>query len=250
MSITIGHDSEFGLRRDGAILSALDHLTPFETLSGRGFPDNMNAEIAINPVKSLKDFHAYTDDLISQVQEQNFDVVLSPTIKYPDEAMQNPLAYISGCNPDFCAYTGMENNAPDFKTMDSTRSAGGHIHVGVEGLNKEEWVMWMDLFVGLPLLSREPLNDRRKLYGGPGAYRDKPYGAEYRTLSNIWIQDPELREFVYEGTMKAVEKAQSSSFRDSVPQWERVPSAIATHDINLASQVIDQAYIFGVQNVN
>lgn len=249
MNITIGHDSEFGLQSKGQIVSALDHIKEYEGDAGRYFPDNMNCEIAINPVSDLAMFHRYTDDLLDRVQSKGFELLIEPTIKYPDEAMENPLAYISGCNPDFCAYTGTENNAPDFEKMDSTRSAGGHIHVGVEELDVQSWVRWMDAFVALPLLKHEKKNNRREMYGGAGAFRAKPYGGEYRTLSNMWIHKPHMREFVWNQTIAAVEESMKHDIRDVVDKWSDIPLAIDTHNLELADQAMKRLYIFGVKEL-
>ena len=41
-------------------------------------------------------------------------------------------------------------------------------------------------------------------YGRPGGCRIKTYGVEYRTLSNAWLNDPELVKFVYSQTITAV----------------------------------------------
>jgi hypothetical protein len=43
------------------------------------------------------------------------------------------------------------------------------------------------------------------LYGKAGAFRPKPYGAEYRTLSSFWIFSEPLREWAYRGIQRAVE---------------------------------------------
>jgi len=248
-TITIGHDSEFGLKHNGVLVSALDHIKEYEGGAGRYFPDNLNCEIAINPVDNLKDFHTYTDDLLDRIRLQGFDLVLEPTIKYPDEAMTHPLAYISGCNPDFSGYTEQKNKSPDFETMDGTRSAGGHIHVGDDSLDVMNWIRWMDVFVGMPLLIKEPPNERRKLYGGAGAMRPKPYGGEYRTLSNIWISSPKMRDFVWEGTHKAVEMSKKMDTKD-IEEWTDVPKSIDTHDVGLAQKTIDRLYLLGVTNVS
>jgi len=241
----LGHDSEFGLSLGGRVVSALDVLKPFEIKEGRGFPDNMNAEIAINPVSSLKEWHHNTEALLSYIRDQGFDLVMKPVIKYPNEALKHPDAYISGCNPDFSAYTMNENVAPNFAKMDSTRSCGAHVHVSSDGLDPFNFTRWMDSYAALPLLIKEEVNDRRKMYGGAGCLRVKDYGAEYRTLSNVWINDEETREFVWEAAHKAVEmsKKQQSYVVDD---WPDIPTAIDTHDINLARRIIDRMYIFGV----
>lgn len=244
--VTIGHDSEFGLIRNGVITSALSNLYPFESPDGRGFPDNMNAEIAINPVTTLKDFHSKTEGLLSIVKGQGFDLLMDPTIKYPDEALQHPLAYISGCNPDLSAYSQLENEAPDFTKMDATRSCGAHIHVGDEGVDPYRLAQWMDAYVALPLLLKEKPSTRRSLYGGAGCLRIKPYGMEYRTLSNVWLDSEELRAFVWENTHKAVEAARAKPF-DTVDDWWNVPEAIDTHNLKLATDMINHLEPIGVR---
>jgi len=238
-NISIGHDSEFGLSNKNLVVSALDYLQDYEGESGRFFPDNMNAEIAINPVNSLEDFHSYTEDLLDKVKQQGFGLIMKPTIKYPDESMENPLAYISGCNPDYSAYTEHENKAPDFTTSDSTRSCGAHVHLGYEGLDPYNWARWMDVFAALPLLEHEEKSDRRKMYGGAGCLRVKPYGAEYRTLSNIWIGTKAGREFVWNAAHKALEMSLKGDSRELIKDWWEIPTAIDSHDLDKASSLLD-----------
>ena len=245
MSLTIGHDSEFGLVRDGQILSALDHIKPYESEDGRYFPDNLNTEIAINPVTTLKAFHEKTEGLLNHIRDQGFELLLEPVIHYPDEALTHPQAYISGCNPDLSGYTLEENEAPDFADMDGTRSAGAHIHAGDKDIDPFNFARWMDVFVAIPLLFKETPSERRSLYGSAGCLRVKPYGAEYRTLSNVWLDDKALREFVWEGTHKAVAHSKKEDMFDT-PLVEAVQEAINKHDLDMAQRVLDYSYVFGV----
>jgi hypothetical protein len=50
---------------------------------------------------------------------------------------------------------------------------------------------------------------RRKMYGRYGAFRPKSYGVEYRALSNAWVRDPDLYDFIYNLSQYAVATAQS-----------------------------------------
>lgn len=245
MKMTIGHDSEFGLSHGGNIQSALEVLRSEENEHGRIFPDNMNAEIAINPVTTLKDFHAATESLLGLARDQGFDLIMDPIIKYPDRCLDHPEARISGCNPDLSAYRMDNNIPPDFETMDGTRSCGAHIHTGDNTTDPYNQAMWMDLMVTLPLLKHEKATERRSMYGGAGCIRVKPYGMEYRTLSNVWLDDPALREFVWEATHKAVEVSKREDFQ-SIVDWPDVPTAIDTHDLELAQRTLDRLYIYGV----
>ena len=246
-TLTVGHDSEGTLLHNGVITSALGNLIPFETEDGRGFPDNMNFEIAINPVTTLKEWHSKTESLLQGVRDQGYDLLFKPTVKYPDESLKHPEAYISGCNADQSAYTQADNVAPDFLKMDATRSCGAHVHAGDYNMDPYNFAKWMDAYVGLPLLLKEEQNTRRSLYGGAGCLRVKPYGAEYRVLSNVWLDNKEFREFVWEGTHKAVEQCKKSDFNTTVENWQDVPRSIDTHDVGTAKATIDRLYIFGVQ---
>jgi Phage phiEco32-like COOH.NH2 ligase-type 2 len=247
-ALTYGHDSEYALSQGGVLLSALDVLPSHENEYGRIFPDNMNAEIAINPVTTLKDFHANTEGLLKVSRDMGFDHVYSPSVVYPESCLSNPDAFISGCNPDHDGYTQQENVAPDFEGMDGTRSCGAHVHASIAdlGLCPFSYARWFDIFAALPLLFLEEASNRRSLYGAAGCLRVKEYGVECRTLSNVWIHTEERREFVWEAAHKAVE-ACGLMDADAVDGWQDVQRAINTHDLGLATQCIDRLYIYGVK---
>lgn len=101
-----------------------------------------------------------------------------------------------GCDPDYNAWTGEQNNPP--KPEEPIRAAGGHIHVGwtkdqdvTDAAHLElckSAVRQLDFTLGLMSVIRDVRGmDRRKLYGKAGAFRPKSYGVEYRSLSNFWI---------------------------------------------------------------
>jgi hypothetical protein len=252
MQQTNGHDSEFGLvsLATGQLQSALDVFGEevFEDSNGRYFADNMNCEIAINPVTSLEDWHSKTEGLLSQIRDKGFELVMKPVIVYPDRCMSHPLSKISGCNPDHSAYTRDTNQAPNFKQMDGTRSCGAHVHASLEGADPFNYARWMDALVTLPMLKYEEKTTRRDLYGKAGCMRVKEYGAEYRTLSNVWLDSEDKREFVFEMSHRAAElcKTQDPAL---IEDWWDIPIAIDTHDLELAERCIDRLYIYGVTHV-
>ena len=242
----IGHDSEFGLSRGGIVKSALDALEGvYEDSDGRFFADNMNTEIAINPVTTLKEFHSKTEGLLGKVRDLGYDLIMEPIIKYPDICLKHPMAFESGCNPDLSAYTEDLNTPPDFSDMDGTRSCGAHIHTGDLESNPMNQAKWMDALITLPLLFKETPSTRRSLYGGAGCLRYKPYGMEYRSLSNVWLDNPDLREFVWERTHMALALSKSTDFY-TIDQWHEIPEAIDNHDLEAAARLIDRLYIYGV----
>ena len=110
------------------------------------------------------------------------------------------------CN--YNAWTKKVNPRP-CATNHKLRSAGGHVHVGIKGINRYQLIRAMDLFLGVPSLFMDKDTRRRELYGKAGAFRPKPYGAEYRTLSNFWIWDKRLIEWVYHQTSRAIDFVKS-----------------------------------------
>lgn len=243
--ITIGHDSEFGLQQAGNIVSALDVLEMHTVDEGSVFPDNMNAEIAITPVTTLKEFHRKTDTLLNILYDLGFTLRVTPIVKYPDSCLQHPKAFESGCNPDMSAYTLQKNISPNLKEFGAVRSAGGHIHIG-DNICPYNVAKMVDLFVTLPLMLLEGKNDRRKMYGQAGSLRVKSYGVECRSLSNIWVDSPELREFVWDNVMKAIAFSKKNDM-STLESWVDIPTAIDNHDIDLAESIIDRFYFIGVE---
>jgi len=122
---------------------------------------------------------------------------------FEDDQLWHPGANRFGCEPDYCAYT-KETNPPPRPKNRNLRSAGGHIHVETE-LDKFEVVKAMDLFEGVPSMFMDADGKRRKkMYGKAGACRPKPYGVEYRSLSNYWVFTPQLRDWVWRNTERAL----------------------------------------------
>jgi hypothetical protein len=67
----------------------------------------------------------------------------------------------------------------------------------------------MDLFtVGSVLMDEDLL--RKQLYGKRGAFRPKPYGVEYRSLSNFWVQKPEYIGWAWDATARAMDAWQEN----------------------------------------
>lgn len=58
-------------------------------------------------------------------------------------------------------------------------------------INQERIIKMFDAYIGLVsvLLDNDTQKNRRKIYGKAGDYREKPYGLEYRTLSNFYLFD-------------------------------------------------------------
>jgi hypothetical protein len=62
-----------------------------------------------------------------------------------------------------------------------------------------------DLFLGVPSVLMDNGEMRKQLYGKAGCYRPKPYGGEYRTLSNFWFLNPDkYSDWVWDGVANAL----------------------------------------------
>ena len=124
---------------------------------------------------------------------------------FDQDELNTPAAQMFGCEPDYNAWTGKRNPKPFAEDM-CLRSAGGHIHIGHEiaQTKPEEVIRACDLFLGVPSIKMDKGTLRRSLYGNAGAYRKKPYGVEYRTLSNFWIFTEDTIEWVYSQVAKAL----------------------------------------------
>ena len=124
---------------------------------------------------------------------------------FSTDQLDTPQAQMFGCEPDINAWTGKINAKP-FCEDPNLRSAGGHIHIGAECARTHplKLIQACDLFLGVPSVVKDPSHERRSLYGKAGACRVKPFGVEYRTLSNFWIFTDENIEWVYTQVAKAV----------------------------------------------
>lgn len=160
--------------------------------------DNVALEFGVPPAATPDEFvnniRAVMKAGLSTLPETRFSR-LSCTI-FPKEEMDNPSAWVFGCEPDFNAWTGEENVKPE-PPHPFMRSAGGHIHVETKN-DKRLMIQALDLTVGVPSVLVDSGEQRKQLYGKAGAFRPKPYGVEYRTPSNFWIFRPALIRWVWQ----------------------------------------------------
>lgn len=113
--------------------------------------------------------------------------------RFPNVDLVSPQAHLFACDPDADAYTGgtQRDSIPDFGNY---RTCGGHIHIGGDFQCPDfVAVLFLELILSIYLSPQaiiSPSSERAKWYGRPGIYRTKPYGIEYRTLSNAWACSP------------------------------------------------------------
>ena len=196
--------------------------------------DNVSLEYGIPPAATVEEF-TRSINLVMQrslAYVPNLSFSKMSCLIFPKDQMEHPMAHVFGCEPDLNAWTGKENMKPrpPHKYM---RSAGGHVHVETQK-DPSSVIKAMDLFLGVPSVLMDEGEDRKKLYGSAGAHRVKPYGVEYRTLSNFWIFDDRLIKWVWDNTERAL-----ASDIDLSSCAKDIIKAINKNDKVLAKQLVD-----------
>lgn len=195
-----------------------DEASPFFATS----LDNVLAEFGIPPATNKVEFYNYLQKGIRYLNSTfpaEICVAAIPAAELDPMYLVTEQAQKFGCTPDLNAYTMTFNPRPSSIEHTCLRSGGGHIHLGYTmpestdplftkmhmKMEKALIVKALDFYIGVPSVVLEPDNKRKELYGKAGAYRPKPYGLEYRTLSNYYLQSKRLTYWVYEAVVRAVE---------------------------------------------
>lgn len=223
MQILVGCDPEVFVRKNGVFQSAFglikgDKKNPQKVPKGAVQVDGMALEFNIDPAASEDEFCINVTEVLAHMTRMvpGYDVVACPVADFdpaylkaqPKEALE------LGCDPDYNAWSGLANPRPDGDRP--MRTAAGHVHIGWSAKENTEdgnhisrcqmAARQMDFFLGLPSLFYDNDTRRRGMYGKAGACRFKPYGVEYRTLSNAWLNRRELMALIYRNTQKGMER--------------------------------------------
>lgn len=223
LEFTIGADPEFFVSRGGKPVSAYNLIpgnkkAPMKVNKGAVQVDGMALEFNIDPAATQEEFVDNLNTVMKTILAMvpGYEMYEQPVAEFgsayikaqPDEAK------MLGCDPDFNAYTKDANPRPNADTP--FRTASGHVHIGwtnnVDPYDPGHFEAcctlskMLDLRLGVPSLIWDKDKKRRSLYGQPGCFRPKPYGMEYRVLSNAWLNPkfPHIRKFVFGETVKAV----------------------------------------------
>jgi hypothetical protein len=223
--------------------------------------DNVMAEFNIIPANSPYEFYINTNRVLKYLQTKlalkDLLVDISPSMEFTKDQLDTPQAQIVGCDPDFNAWSAEQNPILDPAVLGNIRTSGGHIHVDflVDAIPVAEYdeanslcyrlVRMLDLTLGVPSVILDTDTRRRQFYGKAGAHRRKPYGVEYRVLSNFWITSRELMEWVFDAVRDAVHKVNSqysAGFDGVLPKGtcQKIIQCINTADVSLAKDLIAQ----------
>ena len=253
-SFTIGADVEVFLYKGERPFNLAGKIAgtkhkPTKTDFGVESWDNVSYEFAIN---YTSDPHVFSSRIQAGKQRAEevaalFDcmVRIDASAVFKPEELDTKEALTFGCEPDFSAWSLMENVNPMLRAKnlpEGLRSCGGHIHIGCK-VDHIQLVRLLDLHLSVPLVRLDKDVRRRGLYGRAGSHRKKPYGVEYRAPSNCWIKDPNYVHWVYFTVADCVRKAEKPDNWVNKEDAKRVIYCINTSNEELALELMREHYI-------
>lgn len=256
-NLLIGADPEFFVKKDGKFVSAYGLIegtkkNPLKVEGGAVQVDGMALEININPAATFVQFENNFQRVMATLRgmvPDEYEFAFVPVADFdPDYIKQQPEeARMLGCDPDFNAYTGEANNPPD--AAKNFRTASGHFHLGwtededIKNPEHLEACMMMtkqlDAGIGLKGIVYDTDNRRRELYGKAGAFRPKPYGVEYRVLSNFWLGNINWRGELFADIIKSFNDLTNGHDYDRVVSHGYAKNLIDKNSIGGAYDYVD-----------
>jgi hypothetical protein len=254
---TIGCDPEVFVKKNKKFVSAYGLIpgtkdNPFRVKQGAVQVDGMALEFNTDPASNENAFVLNVNSVLEQMKAMvpGYEVVAVPVAKFTEAYMkQQPKEAVElGCTPDFNGWTGLVNDKPDqHKPM---RTASGHVHIGwtsgTKNLEDPKHIhrcnlagRQMDFYLGLGSLFYDDDTERREMYGKGGCIRYKPYGVEYRTLSNAWLNSEQRMRWVFRNAVKGMQDLVSGKILAET--YGDIQSIINTSDKKEAKKIIDRA---------
>lgn len=227
--VCIGGDPEFFVKKEGKHVSAHDLVPgtkekPHKLPSGGDVQaDGTAIEFNIEPSFSGYEFADNISRCLRNIRRftprKEYEYSFSPSVfyeeKYFDSLPEEPK--ILGCSPDFNAYTKKKNPPPETAKFPTMRTGAGHITIGwTNGKDPEsrdhffdccELTKMLDGYFSHFVNLWDDDKTRQNLYGAKGAFRPKPFGCEYRVLSNAWLRHPNLWPWIFESAKGVFEHA-------------------------------------------
>lgn len=217
VQLLIGADPEIFLKKGSRNVSAHGvcpgtKKEPHKIKKGAIQLDGTAVEFNIDPASSAKMFSDNIAEVLKGIRKiipKDFKFQIKPSVKYAQKYFDDdipPEAKELGCDPDRSAYKAGALNDPP-KPVSTIRTGAGHVHIGwTKGLDVNDpshiadcamLTRNMDALVRLVEHNWDKDKRRRSMYGKLGSFRVKPYGMEYRSLSNAWVAYPKLHQFIF-----------------------------------------------------
>lgn len=215
--------------------------------------DGIAAEFNIPPADNARDFYNSVSSALlnigSILNRKGYQASIINNLELqPEWCKKFPNIEQIGCDPDYIAYEQAEGPKERVATPDKVgliRGAGGHVHIGYPQELCPPYILAQlcDLTLALPLLGNDRQGKRRSFWGLAGLYRPKPYGMEYRTLSNFWIWSGSACATVGSTSLALVESIKNKIIRwqalHNGVNWAAVRDIIYREDVRAAKQLIN-----------
>ena len=260
MEILVGCDPEVFVKRGKTFVSAHGMIPgtkeePYVVPFGAVQVDGMALEFNIDPARNEEEFLHNIRSVLATLEgmiPEGHKIEITPTatfsLKHFD--LQPEKAKELGCDPDFNAYKdGDENDKPDNRSR--MRAGAGHVHLGyTSGEDPKDpvhiircctLVKHLDAYLGVPSLLWDDDTRRRSMYGKAGCFRPKPYGVEYRTLSNAWLRDDDHIRYVYRQSVAAIQSLMAGERFDK--KYDRFASIINSSNRPMSVVELDNTLI-------
>lgn len=261
----IGADVEMFLRTpQGNPISAVGLIggtkanpRPIDNLGSALQEDNVMLEFNIIPAENEEQFcnniNKVLSHIVSELSFKNLLMDITPSRVFSKRQLDNEQACTMGCDPDFNAWELEQNKLLSPDILGNLRTAGGHVHISFtvnslppKPLHLFNFVRMLDLYLGVPSILIDRDDRRRLFYGKPGAFRPKPYGLEYRTLSNFWIQHDSYKKWVFNQVSCAVRRLHTEECKglwEPAGLSEDIRHCIHNSDLNIASALVKKENI-------
>lgn len=195
---SFGADPEFFLvDREGNLRASYEVMSSQNIMLNNCqiYPDNVLGEASFDASFTLPDFRialkTVVDDIQRWAKARGLKAIFETAGLYEKDQLCDIRAHAIGCEPFYSAYNPGQRFTPTAYTS-GWRYAGGHIHLGYDRNLIPEHVVIKEVDEVLYDLYPEFRNEGRDhFYGMRGAYRSKPYGAEYRSISAHWLSSSE-----------------------------------------------------------
>lgn len=263
---TLGSDPELFIARKGQIIGA-EKVIPKGGLSAPGgrsaqsqiVLDGVQVELHPTPTACralmANDFKVIFTKLNEELGQKGANASFEPVVTLTKEEMKtlSEAAQRLGCQPS----RNVHNPSATIKVPKGfrQRSAGGHIHVSLNGYNTTRYpevgspqaldtlVKILDCVVGLPsvFLDRDPNSAiRRRVYGRAGEHRLPSYGVEYRVLNNYWLLSYQLMSFVMGMTRLGTNILVAASPTFSATSWDAPKELLRRVDYDKVCEAINK----------
>ena len=255
--ITIGTDPEvFLIDANDRLVSVVGRLGGTKEIPkpiGKGCAvqeDNVMAEFNTPPCTTVDHMWESINRCRSYIEgTTGLKTLVKASAIFDEEQLKHKQAQIFGCDPHWNVYTE-EQESPDC-VGSLMRSCGGHVSIGYpEPKNMHEklsiFIRNLDLFLGVPSVLIDGDVRRRETYGKAGVFRIKPFGIEYRTLSNFWIDKRQHVEYIFDGVLKAYDWTMKGKSLN--PQEQQIVRDTINHsDIEAAEHFVREYNLYNQQ---